>query len=107
MFTAFVSDVYSQAHRRVALRRLDAPELPLDALATALWTRERAGHTRGGRLDGWIHRSDAGSQYTAIRHGNRRAEAGPVATIGSAGEPRLKILLPHLRDRSMELLSVS
>ena len=33
-----------------------------------------------------IHHSDAGSQYTAIRYGNRLAEAGAVASIGSVGD---------------------
>ena len=61
-------------------------ELPLDALEMALWTRERAGHTRDGRLDGLIHHSDAGSQYTAIRYGTRLEEAGAVASIGSVGD---------------------
>jgi hypothetical protein len=37
-------------------------ELPLDALEMALWTRERAGHTTDGRLEGLIRHSDAGSQ---------------------------------------------
>jgi putative transposase len=62
VFTAFVSDVYS---RRIVGWRCAASmptELPLDALEMALWTRERAGHTTDGRLDGLIHHSDAGSQ---------------------------------------------
>jgi putative transposase len=86
VFTAFVSDVYS---RRVVGWRCASrmpTELPLDALEMALWTRERAGQTREGRLDGLIHHSDAGSQYTAIRYGNRLAEAGAVASIGSVGD---------------------
>jgi putative transposase len=86
VFTAFVSDVYS---RRIVGWRCAArmpTELPLDALEMALWTREHAGHTRDGRLDGLIHHSDAGSQYTAIRYGDRLAEAGALASIGSTGD---------------------
>lgn len=86
VFTAFVSDVYS---RRIVGWRTAASmptELPLDALEMALWTRETAGHTDQGRLDGLIHHSDAGSQYCAIRYGNRLAEAGAVASIGSIGD---------------------
>ena len=86
VFTAFVSDVYS---RRIVGWRCAAAmptELPLDALEMALWTRERAGQTRDGRLDGLIHHSDAGQQYCAIRYGNRLAEAGAVASIGSIGD---------------------
>ena len=61
-------------------------ELPLDALEMALWTRDRAGHTTDGRLDGLIHHSDAGSQYTAIRYAERLADAGALASIGSVGD---------------------
>jgi putative transposase len=86
VFTALVSDVYS---RRIVGWRCATrmpTELPLDALEMALWTRETAGHTRQGRLDGLIHHSDAGSQYCAIRYGNRLAEAGALASIGSVGD---------------------
>jgi len=60
--------------------------LPLDALEMALWTREREGHTDGGRLDGLIHHSDAGSQYVSIRYADRLADAGAIASIGTAGD---------------------
>jgi putative transposase len=86
VFTAFVSDVFS---RRIVGWRCAASmptELPLDALEMALWTRERAGQTHDGRLEGLIHHSDAGSQYCAIRYGNRLAEAGAVASVGSVGD---------------------
>jgi putative transposase len=86
VFTAFVSDVYS---RRIVGWRCASSmptELPLDALEMALWTRERAGQTHDGRLEGLIHHSDAGAQYCAIRYGNRLAEAGAVASIGSIGD---------------------
>lgn len=86
VFTAFVSDVFS---RRIVGWRCAASmptELPLDALEMALWTRDTAGHTVDGRFDGLIHHSDAGSQYCAIRYGNRLAEAGAVASIGSVGD---------------------
>ena len=86
VFTAFVSDVYS---RRIVGWRCAArmpTELPLDALEMALWTREHAGQTTDGRLEGLIHHSDAGSQYTAIRYGDRLVEAGALASIGSVGD---------------------
>lgn len=54
-------------------------ELPLDALEMALWTRARASHC----VDGVIHHSDVGSQYTVIRYADRLAAAGVVASIGS------------------------
>jgi putative transposase len=81
-FTAFVSDVYSRriVGWRTAPRMLT--ELPLDALEMALWVRETAGEA----LDGLIHHSDAGSQYTAIRYSERLCEAGAVASIGTVGD---------------------
>ena len=85
-FTAFVSDAYS---RRIVGWRTAASmptSLPLDALEMALWTRERSGHAPGGRLDGLIQHSDAGSQYTSIRYSDRLAEAGAIASIGSVGD---------------------
>lgn len=81
-FTAFVSDVFS---RRIVGWRTAAQmptELPLDALEMALWTRARTGDdTRGV-----VHHSDAGSQYTSIRYGNRLGDAGAVASIGTVGD---------------------
>jgi putative transposase len=86
-FTAFVCDVFS---RRIVGWRTTASmptELPLDALEMALWTRARDGHLDdGGRLEGLIHHSDAGSQYTAIRYADRLADAGALASIGSVGD---------------------
>jgi putative transposase len=62
-------------------------ELPLDALEMALWTRTRDGQLDdGGRLDGLIHHSETGAQYTAIRYADRLADAGAVASIGSVGD---------------------
>jgi putative transposase len=85
-FTAFVSDVFA---RRIVGWRTAASmptELPLDALEMALWTRETAGQTDQGRLDGLIHHSDAGSQYTAVRYAARLAQAGALASIGTVGD---------------------
>ncbi len=81
-FTAFVSDVFS---RRIVGWRTAASmptELPLDALEMALWTRARAGEA----VDGVVHHSDAGSQYTSIRYSNRLADAGALASIGTVGD---------------------
>jgi putative transposase len=81
-FTAFVTDVYS---RRVVGWRTAARmpvELPLDALEMALCVRERAGQS----LDGLVHHSDAGSQYTAIKYAERLADAGALASIGTVGD---------------------
>ena len=81
-FTAFVTDVFS---RRIVGWRTNnrmPTELPLDALEMALWVRDRAGQP----VDGVIHHSDAGSQYTAIRYAERLADVGAVASIGTVGD---------------------
>ncbi len=81
-FTAFVSDVFSR--RIVGWRTASAmpTELPLDALEMALWTRARAGQA----VDGVVHHSDAGCQYTSIRYSNRLTDAGALASIGTIGD---------------------
>lgn len=81
-FTAFVTDVFS---RRIVGWRTAAAmptELPLDALEMALWTREGADEL----VEGLVHHSDAGSQYTSIRYGNRLTDVGAVASIGTVGD---------------------
>lgn len=81
-FTAFVTDVYSR--RIVGWRTAERmpTDLPLDALEMALWVRERAGQP----VDGVVHHSDAGSQYTAIRYADRLTEVGAIASIGTVGD---------------------
>ncbi len=82
VFTAFVSDVYS---RRIVGWRTAAAmptQLPLDALEMALWTRRQANKL----VDGLVHHSDAGTQYTSIRYTNRLSDAGAVASIGTVGD---------------------
>jgi putative transposase len=81
-YTAFVSDVYSR--RIVGWRTASSmpTELPLDALEMALWIRDRNGEL----IDGLVHHSDAGSQYTSIRYTLRLADAGAVASIGTVGD---------------------
>jgi putative transposase len=82
VFTAFVIDVFS---RRIVGWRTAASmptALPLDALEMALWTRAQADQL----VDGLIHHSDAGSQYTSIVYSNRLADAGAVASIGTVGD---------------------
>ena len=81
-FTAFVTDVYSR--RIVGWRTTNRmpTQLPLDALEMALWVRDRAGQS----VDGVIHHSDAGSQYTALRYSDRLADVGAIASIGTVGD---------------------
>ncbi|MGV7852744.1 DDE-type integrase/transposase/recombinase, partial [Mycobacterium kansasii] len=51
----------------------------LDAIEMARWSR-------GNLLEGLISHSDAGSQFTSIRYGERLAEIGAVPSIGSIGD---------------------
>jgi putative transposase len=55
-------------------------DLPLDALEIAIW-----GHN-GGPLDGLVHHSDRGSQYTSIRYTERLIEVGATPSVGSVGD---------------------
>ncbi len=47
---------------------------------------EMARAARGTRLEGLVCHSDAGSQFTSIRYGERLAELGAVPSIGSVGD---------------------
>ena len=51
----------------------------LDALEMARWSR-------GTQLEGLRCHSDAGSQFTSIRYGERLAELGAVPSVGSVGD---------------------
>ena len=51
----------------------------LDAIEMARWSR-------GTQLDGLRCHSDAGSQFTSVRYGERLAELGAVPSIGTVGD---------------------
>jgi len=78
-YVCFIVDAYSRkivgwrvaAHMRTAM--------VLDALEMARWSR-------GTKLEGLVAHSDAGSQFTSIRYGERLAELGAVPSIGSVGD---------------------
>ena len=48
----------------------------------ALWIRDANNES----VDGLIHHSDAGSQYTSILYHRRLADAGALASIGTVGD---------------------
>ena len=86
-YVAFAIDVFSRMIVGWRAARTMRTDLPLDALDMALWHRSRAGHTDpDGRLDGLVHHSDAGSQYTSIRYTDRLIAAGAKASVGSIGD---------------------
>ena len=82
VYVAFVIDAYSRRILGWRAARSMKTELVLDALEQALWTRQR----HGGRLDGLVHHTDAGSQYTSIAFTERLAAAGVSASVGTVGD---------------------
>ncbi|MHB8565104.1 MAG: IS3 family transposase [Acidiferrobacteraceae bacterium] len=78
-YTCFIIDAFSRmivGWRVAAHMRTD---MVLDALEMARWQR-------GTHLEGLITHSDAGSQFTSVRYGERLAELGAVPSIGSIGD---------------------
>ena len=78
-YVCFIVDAFS---RRIVDWRVAAhmrTEMVLDALEMARWSRDTD-------LEGLRCHSDAGSQFTSIRYGERLAEFGAVPSIGSIGD---------------------
>jgi putative transposase len=78
-YVCFIVDAFS---RRIVGWRVAAhmrTVMVLDALEMARWQR-------GTRLEGLVTHSDAGSQFTSIRYGERLDEIGAVPSIGSVGD---------------------
>jgi putative transposase len=78
-YVCFIVDAFSRmivGWRVAAHMRTD---MVLDALEMARWSR-------GTNLEGLVAHSDAGSQFTSIRYGERLAELGAVPSIGSIGD---------------------
>ena len=82
VYVAFCVDVYARVITGWRTSRSMSTDLVLDALEMGIWQRERAGHS----IQGLVHHSDAGSQYTSIRYSERLAEAGAKPSIGSVGD---------------------
>lgn len=78
-YVCFIVDAYSRiiVGWRVASHMRTA--MVLDALQMARWSR-------GNTLPGLTCHSDAGSQFTSIRYGERLAEIGAAPSIGSIGD---------------------
>jgi putative transposase len=79
---AFCIDVYSRMITGWRCSTSMSTDLPLDALEMGIWQRHRAGHS----IQGLVHHSDAGSQYTSIRYTERLPEAGAKPSMGSVGD---------------------
>jgi putative transposase len=80
VYTAFVMDLF--ARRILGWQVADhlRSDLALDALEMAIWVR------RHENIDGLVHHSDRGVQYTSIRYTQRLAEAKAVRSVGSKGD---------------------
>ena len=78
-YVCFIVDAHSRmiVGWRVATHM--RTDMVLDALEMARWKR-------GTVLEGLVAHSDAGSQYTSVRYGERLAELGAVPSIGSVGD---------------------
>ena len=79
VYACFITDAFSRmiVGWRVATHMRAG--MVLDALEMARWSR-------GTRLEGLVCHSDAGSQFTSIRYGERLAEIGAQPSIGSVGD---------------------
>lgn len=78
-YVCFITDAFS---RRIVGWRVTGhmrTQIVLDALEMARWAR-------GTRLEGLVAHTDAGSQFTSIRYGERLEDIGAVPSIGSVGD---------------------
>ena len=82
-YLALVIDVYSRRIVGWALATHLRTDLPLEALELAVWDRR---DRQQQPLQGLVHHSDRGSQYTAIRYTDRLSAAGVLASVGSTGD---------------------
>jgi putative transposase len=82
VYVAFCIDVFSRMITGWRTAKSMTTDLVLDALEMGIWQRKRQGHD----LQGLVHHSDAGSQYTSIRYTERLAEAGAQPSVGSVGD---------------------
>jgi putative transposase len=78
-YVCFIVDAYSRMIVGWRVASHMRTTMVLDAIEMARWSR-------GNMLSGLISHSDAGSQFTSIRYGERLAEIGAVPSIGSIGD---------------------
>jgi putative transposase len=79
---AYVCLIVDAFSRRIVGWRVAAhmrTEMVLDAVEMASWSR-------GAWLDGLVAHSDAGSQFTSLRYGERLSELGAVPSIGTVSD---------------------
>ena len=79
VYACFITDAFS----RMIVGWRAATHMRTTTVLDAL---ERARWMRGTHLEGLVCHSDAGSQFTSLRYGERLAELGAVPSIGSIGD---------------------
>ena len=79
VYVCFIVDAFSRMIVGWRVATTMRTEMVLDAL-------EMARFSRGTRLEGLVCHSDAGSQFTSLRYGERLAELGALPSIGSVGD---------------------
>lgn len=82
-YTAFVVDCFSQRIVGWAVAATMTDQVVRDALAMAVWLRGHQGHPL---LEGLVHHSDKGSQYTSLRFSESLALNGILPSTGSVGD---------------------
>ncbi len=78
-YVCFIVDAYSRMIVGWRVARHMRTTMVLDAIEMARWSR-------GNTLQGLTCHSDAGSQFTSIRYGERLAEIGAIPSSGSIGD---------------------
>jgi putative transposase len=78
-YVCFIIDAFSRMIVGWRVASHMRTEMVLDALEMARWSR-------GTQLTGLRCHSDAGSQFTSVRYGERLAEIGAVPSIGTVGD---------------------
>jgi len=78
-YVCFIVDAYSRTIVGWRVASHMRTSMVLDAIEMARWSR-------GRHHDGLRCHSDAGSQFTSIRYGERLAEIGAVPSIGTVGD---------------------
>ncbi|WP_345317559.1 IS3 family transposase, partial [Mycobacterium paraffinicum] len=78
-YVCFIVDAYSRMIVGWRVASHMRTTMVLDALEMARWSR-------GNTLPGLTCHSDAGSQFTSIRYGERLAEIGAAPSIGTIGD---------------------
>lgn len=78
-YVCFIIDAFSRMIVGWRVASHMRTEMVLDALEMARWSR-------GTRLEGLRCHSDAGSQFTSVRYGERLAEVEAVPSIGTVGD---------------------